>query len=110
MTFRVVSKPSNNYVRCPYRIVEQSTGREIDSINQYLDYETLRRLKQLYEEFCLTGVKDHLMALPQATRSQRFDETRSAIRRAMPQLRRGELCKIEPYPNSPTPRASVCPT
>ena len=44
MTFRVVSKPSNNHVRCPYRIVEQSTGREIDWINRYLDYEMLRRL------------------------------------------------------------------
>ena len=29
---------------CPYRIVEQTTGREIDWINRYLDYETLRRL------------------------------------------------------------------
>jgi integrase len=44
MTFRVVHKPSNNHVRCPYRIVEQSTGREIDWINEYLDYEMLRRL------------------------------------------------------------------
>src|SRR5580692_2179213 len=44
MTFRVVQKPSNNHVRCPYRIVEQSTGREIDWINEYLDYEMLRRL------------------------------------------------------------------
>jgi site-specific recombinase XerD len=31
-------------VRCPYRIVDQATGREIDWINQYLDYEMLRRL------------------------------------------------------------------
>jgi hypothetical protein len=44
MTLRVVSKPSNNHVRCPYRIIDQSTGREIEWINQYLDYETLRRL------------------------------------------------------------------
>ena len=44
MTFRVVSTPSNNHVCCPYRIIEQSTGREIDWINKYLDYETLRRL------------------------------------------------------------------
>jgi len=44
MTFRVVSKPSNNHVRCPYRVVEQATGREIGWINKYLDYETLRRL------------------------------------------------------------------
>ena len=26
MTFRVVHKPFNNHVRCPYRVVEQSTG------------------------------------------------------------------------------------
>src|ERR1700723_1955425 len=44
MTFRVLHKPSNSHVRCPYRIVEQATGREIDWINKYLDYETLRRL------------------------------------------------------------------
>jgi hypothetical protein len=44
MTFRLVSKPSNNHVRCPYRVIEQTTGREIEWINQYLDYETLRRL------------------------------------------------------------------
>ena len=44
MTFRVVSKPSNSHVHCPYRIIERSTGREIEWINQYLDYETLRRL------------------------------------------------------------------
>ena len=44
MTFRVVHKPSHNHVRCPYRVIEQATGREIGWINQYLDYETLRRL------------------------------------------------------------------
>ena len=44
MTFRVVHKPSNNHARCPYRIVDQATGREIDWINQYLDYEVFRRL------------------------------------------------------------------
>jgi len=44
MTFRVVSKPSNSHVRCPYRVIERTTGREIEWINQYLDYETLRRL------------------------------------------------------------------
>lgn len=44
MTFRVVHQPSTNQGRCPYRVIEQSTGREIGWINQYLDYETLRRL------------------------------------------------------------------
>jgi hypothetical protein len=46
MTFRVAHKPSNNHVHCPYRIVEQATGREIDWINRYLDYEMLRRLAE----------------------------------------------------------------
>jgi integrase/recombinase XerD len=44
MTFRVAHKPTTNHARCPYRIIEQATGREIEWINQYLDYETLRRL------------------------------------------------------------------
>ena len=44
MTFRVLHQPSTNQVRCPYRVIVQTTGREIDWINQYLDYETLRRL------------------------------------------------------------------
>ena len=44
MTFRVIHQPSANPARCPYRVVVQATGREIDWINQYLDYETVRRL------------------------------------------------------------------
>jgi hypothetical protein len=44
MTFRVLHQPSTNQAKCPYRVVVQGTGREIDWINQYLDYETLRRL------------------------------------------------------------------
>lgn len=44
MTFRVVYKPADSRVRCPYRIVEQATGREIGWINAYLDNQTLRRL------------------------------------------------------------------
>ena len=44
MTFRVLHQPSTNQARCPYRVIVQDTGREIEWINQYLDYETLRRL------------------------------------------------------------------
>jgi site-specific recombinase XerD len=44
MTFRVVHQPSTNQARCPYRVIVQTTGCEIGWINQYLDYETLRRL------------------------------------------------------------------
>ena len=44
MTFRVLHQPSTNPARCPYRVIVQTTGREIDWINRYLDYQTLRRL------------------------------------------------------------------
>jgi len=44
MTFRVLHQPSTSQARCPYRVIVQGTGREIGWINQYLDYETLRRL------------------------------------------------------------------
>ncbi len=44
MTFRVNHEPSGNPARCPYRVVVQATGREIDWINRHLDYETVRRL------------------------------------------------------------------
>ena len=44
MKFRVNRQSSDNPARCPYRVVVQTTGREIDWINQYLDYETVRRL------------------------------------------------------------------
>ena len=47
MSFRVVHKPSNNHARCPYRLIEEGTGREIDWINRYLDYEMLRRLADI---------------------------------------------------------------
>jgi len=44
MTFCVLHEPSPDKTRCPYRVVVKTTGREIGWINQYLDYETLRRL------------------------------------------------------------------
>ena len=44
MIFRVTHQSSDNPTRCPYRVVAQATGREIGWINQYLDYETVRRL------------------------------------------------------------------
>jgi hypothetical protein len=44
MTFRVNRQPSDNPAQCRYRVVVQATGREIDWINRYLDYETVRRL------------------------------------------------------------------
>ena len=47
MKFRVVHQPTANPARCPFRIVEQTTGREVDWVNRYLDMECLRRVAQL---------------------------------------------------------------
>jgi integrase/recombinase XerD len=44
MIFRIAHHPSANRTRCPYRVIEQETGREVGWVSQYLDYETLRRL------------------------------------------------------------------
>jgi len=46
MTFRIVPQPTANPARCPFRIVE-TTGREVDWVNRYLDLECLRRLAPL---------------------------------------------------------------
>lgn len=47
MSFRIVPQPTANPARCPFRIVEQATGREVDWVNRYLDVECLRRLAPL---------------------------------------------------------------
>jgi len=44
MNFHVIHQPSPNKARSPFRVVERATGREIEWINRYLDYECLRRL------------------------------------------------------------------
>ncbi len=44
MIFGVTHQSSDNPARCPYRVIVKATGREIDWINRYLDYETVRRL------------------------------------------------------------------
>ena len=46
MTFRVVHLPTPNQARSAFRIVE-TTGREVDWVNRYLDYECLRRVADL---------------------------------------------------------------
>ena len=40
------SRACTNPAQSPYRVVEQTTGREIDWINRYLDYESLRRVSR----------------------------------------------------------------
>jgi hypothetical protein len=46
MKFRVVHLPTPNHGRSAFRIVE-TTGREVDWGNRYLDYECLRRVADL---------------------------------------------------------------
>src|SRR6185369_9760770 len=45
--FRIVYEPNTNPSRSPYRIVEQTSGREIDWVNRYLDILALRRMAPL---------------------------------------------------------------
>src|SRR5579862_1652626 len=47
MSFRIVHQPNANPAHSPFRIVEQSTGGEVDWVNRYLDVECLRRLAPL---------------------------------------------------------------
>jgi integrase/recombinase XerD len=47
MKFRVVHQPTANHARSAFRVVEQTTGREVEWINRYLDLECLRRVADL---------------------------------------------------------------
>ena len=47
MTFRVVHQTTVNPARSPYRVIEQTTSREVEWVNRYLDYESLRRVADL---------------------------------------------------------------
>ena len=47
MKFRVVHQPTPNRARSPFRVVEQTTGREVEWVNRYLDLECLRRVADL---------------------------------------------------------------
>jgi site-specific recombinase XerD len=46
MTFRIVQQPASNPARSSFRVVERSTGREVDWINRFLDGESVRRVAQ----------------------------------------------------------------
>ena len=50
MKFRVIQQQGSNRSQSPFRIVEQTTGREVAWINRFLDCEYVRRLadKTLY--------------------------------------------------------------
>ena len=47
MTFRVVHQTTVNPAHSPYRVIEQTTSREVEWVNRYLDYECLRRVADL---------------------------------------------------------------
>jgi integrase/recombinase XerD len=47
MKFRVVHQPTANPARSAFRVVEQTTGREVDWVNRFLDLECLRRVADL---------------------------------------------------------------
>jgi integrase len=47
MKFRVVHQPTANHARSAFRVVEQTTGREVEWVNRYLDFECLRRVADL---------------------------------------------------------------
>ncbi len=47
MKFRIVHQPHTHPAQSPFRVVEQSTGSEVDWVNRYLDVECLRRLAPL---------------------------------------------------------------
>ena len=44
MTFQMIHSTDGGNARSPFRIIEQSTGHEVDWINRFLDRECVRRL------------------------------------------------------------------
>jgi integrase/recombinase XerD len=57
MKFRIVHQPTANPARSPFRIVEQSTNREVEWVNRFLDRECLRRVTNT----TLSGYAYHLL-------------------------------------------------
>jgi integrase len=47
MKFRVVHQPTSNHARSAFRVIEQTSGREVEWVNRYLDFECLRRVADL---------------------------------------------------------------
>jgi len=47
MIFRIVHQSAADPARSPFRIIEQTTGREVDWANRFLDLECLRRVAHL---------------------------------------------------------------
>jgi hypothetical protein len=47
MMFRVVHQPGPNPARSPFRVIEYTTRREVEWVNQFLDHECLRRVTNI---------------------------------------------------------------
>jgi site-specific recombinase XerD len=46
MIFQVIHSHDGDNARSPFRVIEQSTGREVEWVNRFLDRECLRRLAE----------------------------------------------------------------
>ena len=46
MTFQVVHAHNGDNARCPFRVIEQPMGREVEWVNRFLDREYVRRLAE----------------------------------------------------------------
>lgn len=57
MKFRIVRQPTANPARSAFRIVEQTTNREVEWVNRFLDRECLRRVTNI----TLCGYAYHLL-------------------------------------------------
>jgi integrase len=57
MKFRVVRQPASNPARSLFRIVETTTGHEVEWVNRFLDRECLRRVTDI----TLRGYAHHLL-------------------------------------------------
>jgi hypothetical protein len=46
MTFQVIHAHNGDNARCPFRVIEQPMGREVEWVNRFLDRECVRRLAE----------------------------------------------------------------
>jgi site-specific recombinase XerD len=76
MNFRVVHRSTGNPARSAYRIVEQTTGQEVDWINRYLDYECLRRVADLTLRGLSTATVQYYVPFTDQFLSERFRNKR----------------------------------
>jgi len=97
MTFRVVHLPSTNQARCPYRVIVQTTGREIGWINQYLHYASrIIRCAVMRTSCCTFSVGGRVFITP--TRSPKIHS---------PNRRCSTMCDVNPVSSVRCPAAPL---